>query len=87
LLGPLVANSSAFHESSGAGYKFVTAKIIEIDAINPQVAARMANAFLHWRKLLPAQAQLMKQQIEIIVSTPNLSNDLNELMTMSLSAD
>ena len=87
LLGPLIANSSAFHESSGAGYEFVAAKIIEIDAINPQVAARMANAFLHWRKLLPAQAQLMKQQIEIIVSTPNLSNDLNELMTMSLSAD
>jgi len=87
LLGSLIANSSAFHEPGGAGYAFVAGKIIEIDAINPQVAARMANAFLHWRKLLPAQGQLMKQQIEIIVSTPNLSSDLNELMTASLSTD
>jgi len=87
LLGSLIANSSAFHEPGGAGYAFVAGKIIEIDAINPQVAARMANAFLHWRKLLPSQGQLMKQQIEIIVSTPNLSGDLNELMTASLSTD
>ena len=87
LLGSLIANSSAFHEPGGAGYAFVAGKIIEIDAINPQVAARMANAFLHWRKLLPSQGQLMKQQIEIIVSTPNLSSGLNELMTASLSTD
>ena len=85
LLGSLIANSSAFHESSGAGYEFVAGKIIELDAINPQVAARMANAFLHWRKLVPSQAELMKQQIEVIVSRPNLSNDLNELMTTSLT--
>jgi aminopeptidase N len=85
LLGSLIANSSAFHELSGAGYEFVTGKIIELDAINPQVAARMANAFLHWRKLVPSQAKLMKQQIEVMVSTPNLSNDLNELMTTSLA--
>lgn len=86
LLGSLIANSSAFHEVSGTGYGFVAGKIIELDAINPQVAARMASPFLHWRKLLPSQAELMKQQIEVIVSTPNLSNDLNELMTTSLKA-
>ena len=85
LLGALIANSSAFHQIDGAGYEFVAGKIIELDAINPQVAARMANAFLHWRKLVPSQSELMKQQIEIIVSTPNLSNDLNELMTTSLA--
>jgi len=86
LLGPLIANSSAFHDSSGAGYEFAAGKVVELDAINPQVAARMANAFLHWRKLVPLQAELMKQQIEVIVSTPNLSNDLNELMTTSLAS-
>ena len=86
LLGSLIANSSAFHEVNGAGYEFVAGKIIELDAINPQVAARMASAFLHWRKLLPSQADLMKQQIELIISTPNLSNDLNELMTTSLGS-
>ena len=85
LLGALIANSSAFHQSDGAGYTFVRTKIIELDAINPQIAARMANAFLHWRKLLPEQGRLMKQQIEAMLATPDLSNDLNELLTTSLA--
>jgi aminopeptidase N len=84
LLGPLIGNSSAFHESSGRGYEFVAEKIIELDVINPQVAARMANAFLHWRKLIPEQGELMRQQIEMIAATTNISNDLNELVTTSL---
>jgi aminopeptidase N len=84
LLGPLIGNSSAFHDSSGRGYEFVAEKIIELDVINPQVAARMANAFLHWRKLIPEQGELMRRQIEMIAATENISNDLNELVTTSL---
>jgi aminopeptidase N len=85
LLGALIANSSSFHERSGRGYEFVAQKIIELDAINPQVAARMANSFLYWRKLIPAQRELMKRQIERIAATKGLSNDLNELIATSLS--
>ncbi|MCZ6798383.1 MAG: aminopeptidase N [Gammaproteobacteria bacterium] len=84
LLGALIANSSAFHDSSGLGYEFVAQKIIELDVINPQVAARMANSFLYWRKLIPEQGELMKRQIEMIGATENISNDLNELMATSL---
>jgi aminopeptidase N len=84
LLGALISNSSAFHDSSGKGYEFVAKKIIELDAFNPQVAARMANAFLHWRKLIPEQGELMKQQIKTIAASENISNDLNELMSSSL---
>jgi aminopeptidase N len=85
LLGALIGNSSAFHQADGAGYEFVVDKIVELDAINPQVSARMANAFLHWRKLLPAQAALMKSQIERMAETPNISRDLDELVTTSLN--
>lgn len=85
LLGALIANSSAFHQADGAGYQFVASKIIELDEINPQVSARMANAFLHWRKLVPAQAALMKTQIQRIAATPKISRDLDELVTTSLA--
>jgi aminopeptidase N len=85
LLGALIGNPSAFHQADGAGYEFAVNKIIELDKINPQVSARMANAFLHWRKLLPAQATLMKTQIERMAATPKLSKDLNELITTSLN--
>ncbi|MFV2033277.1 MAG: aminopeptidase N, partial [Gammaproteobacteria bacterium] len=86
LLGALIANSSAFHQSDGAGYEFVADKIMQLDAINPQVAARLANAFLPWRKLIPAQASKIKQQIERMASNKKISNDLNELITSSLKA-
>jgi aminopeptidase N len=85
LLGAMIANSSVFHQADGAGYEFAVDKIVELDAINPQVSARMANAFLHWRKLLPAQAALMKAQIQRMAATPNISKDLDELVTTSLN--
>ncbi len=84
LLGALIGNSSAFHQADGAGYRFVADRIIELDAINPQVAARMGNAFVHWKKLLPQQGRLMKQQIEKMVAGDHVSNDLYELLTTSL---
>jgi aminopeptidase N len=85
LLGALIGNSSAFHQADGAGYAFVATKILELDEINPQVSARMANAFLHWRKLLPTQAALMKTQIKRMAASPKLSRDLDELVTTSLN--
>jgi len=45
----------------------------------------MANAFLHWRKLLPAQAALMKSEIQRMAAMPKLSKDLDELVTTSLN--
>ena len=85
LLGALIGNPSAFHQADGAGYKFAVNKIVELDQINPQVSARMANAFLHWRKLLPAQAALMKSEIQRMAAMPKLSKDLDELVTTSLN--
>jgi aminopeptidase N len=85
LLGALIGNSSAFHQADGEGYRFVADRIIELDAINPQVAARMANTFVHWKRLIPAQRDLMKAQIERMLAG-DLSNDLSELLTTSLQA-
>ena len=84
-LGALIGNSSAFHQADGEGYHFVADRIIELDAINPQVAARMANTFVHWKRLIPAQGDLMKTQIERMLAG-DLSNDLSELLTTSLQA-
>lgn len=38
-------NPVAFHRPDGAGYRFVAAQIRALDAINPQVAARLLGAF------------------------------------------
>ncbi len=86
LLGALISNSSAFHQADGVGYRFVADRIIELDAINPQVAARMGNVFVHWKRLIPEQSRLMKSQVERMVNPGQLSNDLHELLTTSLEA-
>ena len=84
LLGALMANSRAFHQADGAGYAFAADKILALDAINPQVAARLANPFVHWRKLVPALGRQMKAEVEKMLASGDLSNDLNELLTTSL---
>ncbi len=83
LLGALVSNTSAFHQVDGKGYQFVADRIMALDMINPQVAARMANAFAHWKRLVPQQGELMKAEIDRMVSSGRLSNDLHELLTTS----
>ena len=85
LLGAMMANSSAFHQADGAGYAFAAEKILELDAINPQVAARLANPFVFWRKLVSPLGSLMKAQVEAMLARGNLSNDLHELLTTSLN--
>ena len=85
LLGAMIANSSAFHQADGAGYALAAEKIMQLDAINPQVAARLANSFVHWRKLVAEQEQLMKSQVETMLASADMSNDLNELLTTSLN--
>ena len=84
LLGSMIANSRAFHQIDGAGYQFAAQKVLELDAINPQVAARLANPFVHWRKLVTAQGLMLRSQIESMLGSGELSNDLNELLSTSL---
>ena len=85
LLGAFQANPVIFHDQSGKGYQFLADKIIELDSSNPQIASRMASAFLNWKKMQPELGELMKQQILRIQSKPGLSNDVAELMASSLA--
>jgi aminopeptidase N len=84
LLGAMIANSCAFHQTDGDGYVFAAKKILELDAINPQIAARLANPFVHWRKLVVEQGQKMKSQVETMLANSEMSNDLSELLNTSL---
>jgi len=84
LLGAMIANSSAFHQVDGSGYALAAQKLLQLDAINPQVAARLANPLVHWRKLVIQQEALMKSQVEAMLGSDKMSNDLNELLTTSL---
>ncbi len=81
LLGAFsTGNPVRFHAAEGAGYVFLSDYIIELDRINPQVAARMVGAMSRWRRYTQANQVIMQQQLQRILSTDNLSNDVYELV-------
>jgi len=84
LFGSFAGNQIAFHQASGAGYRLLAEMIIEVDAINPQVAARMVPAFGRWRRFVAPYGELMRGELERVVGTPGLSKDVFEQASKSL---
>ena len=50
LIGAFTGNPAVFHEKSGAGYRLLADFVIKLDAINPQIAARLLTALGTWRR-------------------------------------
>ena len=79
LVSNFAANQWAFHHASGRGYRFVTDMILEVDRINPQVAARQVPSIGRWKRFETKRAgELCAAELERIVKTPGLSKDVFE---------
>ena len=78
-------NAACFHAPDGSGYDFWAERVIELDALNPQVAARLARAAAQWKKLEPARRGLLKAALERVAAQPGLSKDTFEIVTKSLA--
>ena len=78
-------NAACFHAPDGSGYDFWADRVIELDALNPQVAARLARAAAQWKKLEPARRGLLKAALERVAARPGLSKDTFEIVTKSLA--
>lgn len=77
-------NPVAFHAIDGRGYAFVADRVIELDALNPQVAARLVTPLTRWAKLVDAQKPLMQEQLRRIMDSNSLSPDVYELVSKSI---
>ena len=80
-----IANRLHFHEASGAGYRFLADQILRLDPLNPQVAARSIGVLGRWRRFDPARQELMKGELERILSSARLSRDVYEIASKCLS--
>jgi len=85
LLGGFGANQVNFHRVDGSGYAFLGEQIRALDSINPQVAARMARNFEHWKRFEPKRRTLMKSLLEQVTKIPGLSKETVEVVTRTLS--
>jgi aminopeptidase N len=77
-------NPAAFHKKDGSGYAFIADQVIELDARNPQVAARLAGSFNTWRRHDEERQVLMKAQLEHIQAEAK-SKDTKEIVGRALA--
>ena len=80
LIGSFSRNVPHFHAQDGSGYRFIADKVIEIDRFNPQVAARLVQAFNLCNKLEPHRKNLVKQELQRIQAQEGLSKDVGEIV-------
>ena len=80
------ANPGAFHRSDAAGYVFWSEQVMELDSLNPQVAARLARALDRWAKLAEPYRSAAREALVRVAAKPDLSNDVREVVSRALAA-
>ncbi|WP_151448361.1 aminopeptidase N [Lacisediminimonas profundi] len=78
-------NPAQFHVPDGSGYEFWAEQVIALNAINPQVAARLARTLDRWRKYVPELQHHMRSALERVAATRKLSKDVQEVVTKALA--
>ena len=79
------ANPGAFHRQDAAGYVFWADQVLALDAINPQVAARLARALDRWSRLAEPYRTAAHEAIARVAAKADLSNDVREVVTRALA--
>lgn len=79
------ANPIHYHAKNGQGYQFLANQVIALNGLNPQVASRMVGALTQWRRFDEHRQGLMKQQLERIINTENISRDVFEIASKGLA--
>ena len=80
------ANPSRFHAADGSGYALWAELVIELNKINPQVAARLARSLDRWKKYPQHLQDHMKLALEKVAGTKKLSKDVAEVIGKALAA-
>ena len=86
LIGGFRGNQVRFHAADGAGYAFLADQVVALDAINPQVAARMARGFDRWRKFDKQRQAHARAALERIRGGKGLSKGVAEIVARALAS-
>ena len=80
------ANPVCYHDKRGEGYIFLADRVLELDRLNPQIAARLLGNLSRWRRYDTERQRMMKEQLERIMGQAKLSRDVYEVAEKSLTA-
>lgn len=79
-----INNPVCFHVADGSGYAFLQDAVIELNAINPQIAARLLTPMREWKRYTPDRQEKMKAALSAILETKDLAPDVFEIANKSL---
>jgi len=83
VLSAFSQNHIQFHTDEG--YQLMANSVVELDKINPQMAARLVSSLNHWRRFSHNYSKLQRNQLERICSLQNLSSDVYEIVNKALA--
>ena len=76
--------SSDLHRADAAGYVFWCEQVLALDAVNPQIAARLARVLDRWSRLTEPYRSAAREAIARIAARSELSADVREIVTHAL---
>jgi aminopeptidase N len=79
------SNPVQFHAPDGSGYALWAEYVITLNAINPQVASRVARSLDRWRNYAPALQVHMQAALQKVFKSKNLSPDVTEIIGKALA--
>ncbi|HET9646179.1 MAG TPA: aminopeptidase N, partial [Burkholderiaceae bacterium] len=79
-------NQAGFHRPDASGYIFWADRVLELDALNPQVAARLTRVMDRWKKLAEPYRSAAHEAISRVAAKPDLSNDVREIVARALES-
>jgi aminopeptidase N len=80
-----MANPAAFHRADAAGYVFWADRVLELDSINPQLAARVARVMDRWSRLAEPYRSAAREALARVAAKQELSNDVREIVSRALA--
>ncbi|MDX5334047.1 MAG: aminopeptidase N [Gammaproteobacteria bacterium] len=78
-------NPLRFHAADGSGYDFLAERVLELDALNPQVAARLVKPLTRWRHYEPGRSARMRAALQRVGEREGLSRDVYEIVSRGLA--
>ena len=86
VLGGLAGNTAVFHAADGSGYRFMAARIADLDQRNPITASRLAKVFSRWQSYGPVRSAAMNAALEQLAAA-SLSPNTGEVVSQCLGAN
>ncbi|WP_339411980.1 aminopeptidase N [Pseudomonas sp. EA_35y_Pfl2_R5] len=78
-------NLLGFHQADGSGYRFLADQVITLNGLNPQIASRLLAPLTRWAKYGSGRQAQMKEQLQRILASGELSSDVYEVVSKSLA--